>query len=239
MPTRETRGNPQKNRDRKIYFRMSAYVSESIRVFEDLVDARVCFQSVLEHVNNLESPQTLQRQLAAIPDATTSQAAVGSLVLELLDAQLCSMPGKWRASKNEISDLWSEIFAPMNLSVFSWTLAEAEKWRQSTRILDLKTLEAPFSEQIDYLLPTKLAKFTKDPENFDDKIFYASLLKDSLATRNTLKNGRAKAVRASKGRKLTAKIYNKLVGFTNPRRRTSRQDTSNEDVDVLVNSLFQ
>jgi hypothetical protein len=79
-------------------------------------------------------------------------------------------------------------------------------------------------------------------EIFDDTLFYASLLKEVLGhagtadVRSMQKTRTASAFRAAKGRRLSAKVIEKLVGFMAP---CPQEEQTEETADVLVRSLFQ
>ena len=235
------------------------YVSESIGAFRDLVDRRVGFQPILEALHTIPTP--FQRLPAS--DLSETEQSIAELCLEFLELQLAAYPGSLPRSvrqvlsqTSQVSDVWSDVLAPLNEGAFRWSLAEAERWRHSTRIsraTDLKTLEAPLAEQMDFALNDRkyLRKFqppigkfvSSDPsEIFDDTLFYAGLLKDVLAghaapdVRSMNKPRTTPAFRASKGRRLSAKVLEKLVGFVNP---VSRDSMDEQHADVLVRSLFQ
>ena len=182
------------------------YVSACMRTWGTLLDTRLGMQSLLTGVNTF--PQfPIEADVAADEEMSSSYEQLKTSLCEnistMLEMQTLSATrcNSRQQRKRKISDLWVDVIAPMNETVFSWSLAEADKWKNSTRLsktTDLKTLESSLSEQLEFAFrdpDQRIIKRTQPPsgkfavlgetnnvENiYDDTGFYASLLKEAIA----------------------------------------------------------
>jgi len=197
------------------------YVSACMQTWGTLLDTRIGMQPFLNAVNTFpQSP--IDKDISADADLLTlfdqlksvASANLTSLIdLQALAASRCAKP---RALKRKLTDLWSDVIKPMNDDVFAWSLAEADKWKNSTRLsktTDLKTLESSLSEQLEFAFgdpEQKIIKRSRPPagkfavlgqknlvENiFDDTAFYSSLLKEAIASGAASRPGTAFNIRS-------------------------------------------
>ena len=213
-------------------------------------------QPILDAVNRI--PTSYSRDISD-SELSETETAIAELCLSFLELQMASLPrSSGLSSSTSPVDAWTDLVSPLNEAAFTWCLNQAEHWRHSTRIsrsTDLATLEAPLSEQLQLSLGDRkfLRKFqpptgkfgaqvTDTADVFDDTLFYAALLRDALNTasagvRSMNKPRTVAAFRAAKGRRLSAKVIDKLVGFVHPTAEAG--GAAVVDMDILMQSLFQ
>ena len=255
------------------------YVSSCMQTWGSLLDTRIGMQGLLTSVGRL--PQVPLADLLSSKDSTREiyEGISGPLSMFMscllsVQRQAASRVSKVKR-KRKLDDLWIDELSSLNEGVWSWCVSEADKWKESTKLsksTDLKTLEASLSEQISFAMndpEKKLLKRSHPPsgkyavvssgsqvseeEIYDDTGFYATLLKEAIASgagKDKTSNFDVRSMnkkrdqtladrRASKGRKIRYTPIEKLVGFLAPQPPSKTPITDEHFINVLVNSLFQ